>query len=83
VKKQLIRTLLIFGLVPAILLTLLLVKVSSDKAQQVLKAEITSKLISQRETKKADVEAYIETLHGQIRTFSNDTMVINAMAEFK
>jgi len=82
-KKQLIKTLLVFGLVPAILLTLLLVKVSSDKAQDVLKAEITSKLISQRETKKAEVEAYIETLHGQIRTFSNDTMVINAMAGFK
>jgi len=83
VKKQLIRTLLIFGLVPAVILTILLVQVSSDKAQKVLKKEITSKLISQREIKKSEIEAYIGTLYGQVKTFSNDTMVINAMDKFK
>jgi len=83
VKKQLIRTLLLFGLVPAVILTILLIQVSSEKAQKVLKKEITSKLIAQRETKKSEIEAYIETLYGQIKTFSNDTMVINAMDKFK
>jgi len=82
-RKQLIRVFLMFGLIPVILMTSLLVWTSAQQAKEVLQEEITQKLISQREAKKSEVTAYITTLQGQIKTFSNNTMVINAMAEFK
>lgn len=82
-RKQLIRILLMFGIVPALLLTILLVWLSANQAKTVLKDEITTKLVSQRESKKSEVEHYIETLQGQVRTFSNDQMVIDAMLGFK
>ncbi len=82
-KKQLIRILLIFGLLPAILLTLMLVWVSSQQAELVFQHEITTKLISQREEKKSQVETYIAGLKSQVKTFSNNIMVIEAVTEFK
>lgn len=82
-RKQLIRILLMFGILPALILAILLIWLAEEQAKSVLEKEITSKLISQREAKKSEVESYIRTLKGQVKTFSNDQMVIDAMSEFK
>jgi len=82
-RNQLIKIFLLFGIIPAILLTILIVWLSAEQARVVLQEQASEKLVAQREAKKSEIESYFGTLAGQVKTFSNDRMVIDAMKEFK
>ncbi len=51
-------------------------------SEQALTKRASSQLISIREIKRTQVEDYFNNIADQIRTFSNDVMIIDAMHEF-
>lgn len=78
-KKQLSRIFLIFGIIPALLLTLLIAWISSQEGEKIVEQQVIEQLSSLRESKKAEIESYFVQLSAQAKTFSDDTMVIDAM----
>ncbi len=69
------------ALLPLILLSSILYYESSTSAGSALENARKDQLISIRQAKKAQIEDYFDTLRGQILTFSNDRMIIDAMHE--
>ena len=47
-----------------------------------LESEAENKLVAIRDMKRQQIEEYFDTIRNQVLTFSNDTMVINAMVAF-
>ena len=82
-RKQLIRIFLLFGIIPATILSVLIVWYASDHAKGAVEEQVIEKLVGQREVKKQAIEGYFASLEGQVATFSNDLMVIDAMKAFK
>jgi methyl-accepting chemotaxis protein len=82
-KKQLTRIFLLFGLIPAVLLTGMFIYLSSLKVDQVLEVKVKESLIANRENKKAEVALYLNIIKGQILSLSDNRMIIDAMSDFK
>tara|TARA_B100002003_G_scaffold47713_1_gene42990 strand:- start:46 stop:480 length:435 start_codon:yes stop_codon:yes gene_type:complete len=57
--------------------------VSQRTANKALKEQAFNQLISIRETKKEQVEEYFSNIEKQVKVYSKDGMIINAMEEFK
>jgi methyl-accepting chemotaxis protein len=70
---------LIAGLVPLAVIGIL----SLNSSSKALKQQAFNQLVSVRETKKKQIEDYFSTIRKQVRTFSENGMVVDAMKEFK
>jgi Methyl-accepting chemotaxis protein len=70
---------LIAGLVPLAVMGVL----SNNSSSKALKQQAFNQLVSVRETKKKQIEDYFSTIRKQVRTFSENGMVVDAMKEFK
>ncbi|ODS30074.1 MAG: Methyl-accepting chemotaxis protein [Candidatus Scalindua rubra] len=70
---------LIAGLVPLAVIGIL----SHSSSSTSLKEQAFSQLVSVRETKKKQIEDYFSTIRKQVRTFSENRMIVDAMKEFK
>jgi len=79
IKSKLIITFLIVGLVPFIAIGLITLSKSSTEIQ----SQAFQKLEAIREIKKSSIERYFHTIRDQVLTLSQDTMVVDAMREFK
>ena len=77
-KPKLIAAFLLFGLVPYIAIGV----TTLNQASSEFEAQAFDKLTAVREIKKNSIERYFSTIRDQVVTLSQDTMVIEAMAEF-
>ncbi len=76
---KVITLFLIAGLVPLGVMGMLGYKSSSSS----LEKQAFNQLVSVRETKKKQIEDYFSTIRKQVRTFSENMMIVDAMKEFK
>jgi methyl-accepting chemotaxis protein len=81
-KKQLTSIFLMFGIVPALVLTALIVWISSQQGEMLIERQVINQLSALRESKKSEIESYFSTLAAQARAYSDDIMVIDAMKNF-
>jgi methyl-accepting chemotaxis protein len=79
VGAKVISLFMVGGLVPVIAIGL----TSYNSASTSLKDQAMQQLTSVREMKKADIEDYFSTIRKQVRTFSENKMIVNAMLGFK
>ncbi len=77
-NAKLVILFLIVGLIPIIILWFL----TDQKSSKTLSQQGFNQLISIRETKKAEIENYFETIRGQVSTMAGNGMVVEAMEEF-
>jgi methyl-accepting chemotaxis protein len=77
-RTKLLGAFLIVGLLPFACIALL----SLYQAQQAIGNQAFAQMESVRDGKKGEVERYLQTISNQIETFSQDHMVVSAMAEF-
>ncbi|MCP4266851.1 MAG: methyl-accepting chemotaxis protein [Candidatus Brocadiaceae bacterium] len=78
-SAKVITLFLVAGIVPLGVMGILGYKSSSTS----LKKQAFNQLVSVRETKKKQIEDYFTTIRKQVRTFSENSMVVDAMKEFK
>lgn len=72
---------ILLGVVPAIILVAIIGWLGISSGKTAVETQVADKLISQRDAKKSEIEAYFDTLTKQVQTFSNDRMIIGAMNE--
>ncbi len=77
-RIKLLGAFLTVGLLPFACIALL----SLFQAQQAIESQAFAQMESVRDGKKGEVERYLQTISDQIETFSQDHMVVSAMAEF-
>ncbi len=82
-KTKLVLMSILLGVLPAAIIATYIGWIAVDSGRTTIEEQALEKLVAQREGKKSEIEAYFETLKGQVQTFSNNTMIINAMTEFK
>ena len=70
---------LIAGLIPLAVMGIL----SNNSSSKALKQQAFNQLVSVRETKKKQIEDYFSIIRKQVRTFSENGMVVDAMKGFK
>ena len=83
IKQKMIIGSLLLAAVPVILAGFVLQGIATDKARDALEAQVTNQLTSVRELKKNQIEDYFGTIRDQALTLSNDTMIIDALQEFR
>ena len=76
---KVITLFLIAGLVPLAVIGV----ISNNSSSNALKQQAFNQLVSVRETKKKQIEDYFSTIRKQVRTFSENGMVVDAMKGFK
>jgi len=70
------------ALIPLLVATASLAWIAIDGSNQALQEEAQRKLDAIRGAKKTQIEDYFHTIAGQIRTFSNNLMIIDAASKF-
>ena len=82
-KKNKIGTKLLLAiLVPALLSIGIISLIGFVSAKQTLEEQSFKQLMAVRESKKKQIENYFQQIRKQIRTFSEDRMIIDAMLQF-
>ena len=83
-KKNKIGTKLLLAiLVPALLSIGVISLIGFVSAKQTLEEQSFKQLMAVRESKKIQIENYFQQIRKQVRTFSEDSMIIDAMLEFE
>ncbi len=82
IKTKLIIVFILLISVPALIATAVSTWVAGRNAQALLVEQSRQQLVSVRESKKREIESVLKTMREQIRTFSANTMVVNAASEF-
>ena len=77
-KVKLFTAFLCVGIIPFAMMA----AVSLWKSQTALGSQAFAQMQSMRDVKKGQVEHYLETIKSQILTFSESTMIVNAMSQF-
>ena len=77
-KTKLLAAFLCVGIIPFAAMAM----ISLSKAQNALNDQAFAQMQSMRDVKKGQVEQYLETIKNQILTFSEDHMIVEAMAQF-
>ena len=76
---KVITLFLIAGLVPLAVMGI----ISNNSSSNALKQQAFNQLVSVREIKKKQIEDYFSTIRKQVRTFSGNGMIVDAMKGFK
>jgi len=83
-KKIKIGTKLLLAiLVPALLSIGVISLIGFVSAKQTLEEQSFKQLMAVRESKKIQIENYFQQIRKQVRTFSEDSMIVDAMLEFE
>ncbi len=82
IKTKITAALVCIGIVSAVSASLIIGWMSTDYGKKALKQSAEDQLISIREIKKTQIEGYFQQIENQVKTFSNDRMIIDAMQEF-
>ncbi|HBA33694.1 MAG TPA: hypothetical protein DCZ12_06130 [Gammaproteobacteria bacterium] len=82
IKTKLIIVFILLVSVPALIAMAVSTWVAGRNAQALLVEQSRQQLVSVRESKKREIESVLKTMREQIRTFSANTMVVNAASEF-
>ena len=82
-KTKLIVGSILLAIVPVWIGGSIITWQANEEARLALAEQAKKQLISIREMKKNQIEAYFQTIRDQILTFSNDRMIIEAMKDFK
>ena len=83
-KKNKIGTKLLLAiLVPALLSIGVICLIGFVSAKQTLEEQSFKQLMAVRESKKIQIENYFQQIRKQVRTFSEDSMIVDAMLEFE
>lgn len=77
-KTKLLVAFLCVGIIPFAAMAI----ISLSKAESALHNQAFAQMRSMRDVKKGQVEHYLETIKNQILTFSEDEMIVEAMAQF-
>jgi methyl-accepting chemotaxis protein len=83
IKYKLILSVVTQSLAIVLFLSITLNWIATNEAQIALEKVAKNQLISLRETTRVNIESYFNTIRNQVITFSNDRMIIDAMAQFK
>ena len=83
IKNKLILGSSLLAAVPVILAGLFIESIATDTAKDALEKQIDNQLVSLREIKKTQIENYFNIILNQVKTFSNNEMIINGMKDFK
>ncbi len=78
-RLKVITLLLLAGIIPFIVMALM----AYNSASRSLRNQAFNHLVSAREIKKHQIEDYFSTIRKQIRTFSEDRMIVEATKWFK
>lgn len=83
IKKKLMFSGLLIALLPIIIVSFTLKQSASTQSRSALEYAEQQRLISTSELTKRHIETYFNTVDGQIRSFSQNRMVIDAAKGFK
>ena len=81
-KTKLIVGSILLAIIPVGVAGSIITWQANQEARVALEEQAKNQLISIREMKKNQIEAYFQTIRDQVLTFSNDRMVIEAMKDF-
>ena len=82
IKTKITLAFICVGAVSVISTSLIIGWSSTDFGKKALEESAKNKLVSIREVKKTQIEDYFHFIENQVKTFSNDRMIIDAMQEF-
>ena len=82
-KTKLIVGSILLAILPVMIAGSIITWQANKEARVALEEQAKNQLISIREMKKNQIEAYFQTIRDQVLTFSNDRMIIEAMKNFK
>lgn len=83
IKNKLISVCAVTAILPLMIATAITIKVSTHISGTALEASASRQLVSVSANKKAQIERYFSTIQGQILSLSSNTMIVEAMQEFK
>ena len=83
IKQKLIIGGILLTAIPTILTSIAVDTSAGKTGHAAIQQQAGENLIAIRELKKNQIEEYFSTIRSQVKTFSNDRMVIDAMREFK
>ncbi|MDH5360463.1 MAG: methyl-accepting chemotaxis protein, partial [Gammaproteobacteria bacterium] len=73
----------ILTILPIMVVSIVLYFVATNNASEAIDQQVSDRLTSMRDAKKAHVEDYFHTIQDQALTFANNKMIIDAMREFR
>ncbi len=82
IKTRIMLAFICVGAVSVITTSLIIGWSSTDFGKKALEDAARNQLVSIREIKKTQIENYFQFIEEQVKTFSNDRMIIDAMQEF-
>lgn len=82
IKTKITLAFICVGAASVVLTSLIIGWSSTDFGKNALEDSVKEHLISMREIKKTQIEDYFHFIEDQVKTFSNDRMIIDAMIEF-
>jgi methyl-accepting chemotaxis protein len=83
IRHKFLMVALFLSVVPVVALSLILGFGAYHDGRDALHEQTEEHLVSIRDIKKSQVEAYFQTIESQVLSFSKDRMIVNAMREFK
>ncbi|WP_444994957.1 methyl-accepting chemotaxis protein [Aliikangiella sp. IMCC44359] len=81
-QQKLVLGALSVSIIPVILVSASLDNISINTAKETIQNQEQNKLISIRDSKKEQLQTYLNGLKNQVKTFSNNLMLINAANDF-
>ncbi len=81
-RQKLVLGALSITIVPVILVSVFLDNISFNTGRASLEEQARNQLVSVRDARKSQLNVYLNSLQNQVKTFSNNLMVIQASNEF-
>jgi len=82
IKNKLVAGTIMLGSIPAIIGCFIIGTIALNAGKASLETQIDSKLTVVRDLTAENINNYLDTIHNQILSFSNDYMIIDAMSAF-
>ncbi|PHS18224.1 MAG: hypothetical protein COA86_08770 [Kangiella sp.] len=83
IKHKITLSSILQSIIVVLFLSISIVWIAEESATVAIEELSQKQLISVRDTTKASIERYFRRLDKQIKTFSNDRMIIDSMSQFK
>ncbi len=74
---------MLIAVIPSLIVSILITYSSTQAGKSILQETVTKGLTASREAKKAEINAYLESIQHQMVSFANDQMFIDAMKGLK
>ncbi len=73
---------MLIAVIPSLIVSILITYASTETGKSILEETVTNSLTASRESKKAEIGAYLGSIENQMVSFANDQMYIDAMKNF-